>query len=421
MRLFLITFLFSLAMLSTYGQCCIREVSVSSLDELNTELDLMISNSSTTATTITIDDGVYESDSHNALYKQINTDGGCPCTVQAKTDNEVTLKGRLLWRMYNTKNLTIKGINFEETNANSPRGVIEMFPYTAPGASVTSVIDNVKIIDCNFYDEVATAGIRHYIQAINAENISIRGCNFAPNKSSLGHYLDLRNLNNSKVIGNKFSSIYNSSNISNVSRYISFLDVSNSLIKANKFSTKYKDGHYVHIENGVKNVIKQNIWKEEQFYHSDPHNKSYVYLIRGGHHIIEDNSFLDKYTKSDMIDIANLDLANPLMNQHKILNNQFKNLVLDIACSMIRIGNHGSSTIPTSENVNSGILVEGNSFSDYNNVENPLNYYEVISNKSAGNTYKNNKFQDCRGGLFLRCGDSITVDSNKFVGMEKWG
>ncbi|MEO7215415.1 chondroitinase-B domain-containing protein [Mucilaginibacter sp.] len=41
---------------------------------------------------------------------------------------------------------------------------------------------------------------------------------------------------------------------------------------------------------------------------------------------------------------------------------------------------------------------------------------EVISNKSSGNKYINNYFEDCHGELVMRGGHECLVDSNKFAG-----
>jgi len=71
---------------------------------------------------------------------------------------------------------------------------------------------------------------------------------------------------------------------------------------------------------------------------------------------------------------------------------------------IIRVGD--SSTSMTTANV----TVTGNYFEKCNGE------IEVISNKSCGNSYRNNLFFECHGMLTLRHGNNCTVDGNYFFG-----
>ena len=97
---------------------------------------------------------------------------------------------------------------------------------------------------------------------------------------------------------------------------------------------------------------------------------------------------------------------------HTISNNYFgyRNSNLDIngaelnGQEIIRVGD--SSTSMTT----AVVTVSGNFFEKCNGE------IEVISNKSCGNLYTNNLFQECKGMLTLRHGNSCTVAGNYFFG-----
>ena len=110
---------------------------------------------------------------------------------------------------------------------------------------------------------------------------------------------------------------------------------------------------------------------------------------------------------------------------HKITNNYFYNFakvseLYGTKANGDDLSNAGDSEtirIGTSsyQMVNSNVVVSGNYFvqSDGEN--------EIITNKSKGNTFRNNTFRRCRGSLVLRHGSYATVEGNYFLGEDVEG
>lgn len=96
---------------------------------------------------------------------------------------------------------------------------------------------------------------------------------------------------------------------------------------------------------------------------------------------------------------------------HQIRNNYFYNFE-KVDTSRQNAGDSETIRIGASsyQAVNANVTVEGNYFNKADG-EN-----EIITNKSANNTYKNNTFRACRGSLVLRHGAAATIDSNYFLG-----
>ncbi|MBP1675452.1 MAG: poly(beta-D-mannuronate) lyase [Bacteroidetes bacterium] len=131
--------------------------------------------------------------------------------------------------------------------------------------------------------------------------------------------------------------------------------------------------------------------------------------LYGNSNTVEHCSFENKTNSGTLMVVW---LNNGLSANHSISNNYFgyRNPNVDAngnelnGQEIIRIGD--SSTSMTTANV----TVNGNYFEKCNGE------IEVVSNKSCGNTYINNLFQECKGMLTLRHGNSCIVEGNYFFG-----
>lgn len=96
---------------------------------------------------------------------------------------------------------------------------------------------------------------------------------------------------------------------------------------------------------------------------------------------------------------------------HTIMNNYFYNYE-KMDPTLSNSGDSETIRIGTSEyqNVNSAAIISGNYFVEADG-EN-----EIITNKSANNSYLNNTFRRCRGSLVMRHGANATVSGNYFLG-----
>lgn len=145
---------------------------------------------------------------------------------------------------------------------------------------------------------------------------------------------------------------------------------------------------------------------------SEPDAKSRWIVLYGTNNTIENCSFLNKDTTGACILVELLYAAGAAVD-HNIKNNYFYNItpkdgrLNDNDSEAIRIGTSSYQTIDAS------VTVEGNYFQEVDG-EN-----EIISNKSLGNTYRNNTFRRCRGSLVLRHGAQALVEGNYFIGENK--
>lgn len=141
-------------------------------------------------------------------------------------------------------------------------------------------------------------------------------------------------------------------------------------------------------------------------------DKSRWVVLYGTNNTIENSSFLNKDSTGVCI-LVELSYQNGGIGGHQIKSNYFYNVSpkdgrLNAGDSEgIRIGSSSEQT------VNAGVLVENNYFQKVDG-EN-----EIISNKSLGNTYRNNTFRNCRGSLVLRHGAQALVEGNYFLGENK--
>jgi poly(beta-D-mannuronate) lyase len=145
---------------------------------------------------------------------------------------------------------------------------------------------------------------------------------------------------------------------------------------------------------------------------NEPDAKSRWVVLYGSNNTVENCSFLNKDTTGVCI-LVELNYAAGSPVSHNIINNYFYNVTpkdgrLNSGDSEgIRIGSSSYQTI------DADVTVENNYFKEVDG-EN-----EIISNKSLGNTYRNNTFRKCRGSLVLRHGAQALVEGNYFIGENK--
>jgi len=145
---------------------------------------------------------------------------------------------------------------------------------------------------------------------------------------------------------------------------------------------------------------------------NEPDAKSRWVVLYGSNNTIENCSFLNKDTTGVCI-LVELLYAEGAAVDHTIINNYFYNVTpkdgrLNSGDSEgIRIGSSSYQTI------DANVTIENNYFKEVDG-EN-----EIISNKSLGNTYRNNTFRRCRGSLVLRHGAQALVEGNYFIGENK--
>lgn len=133
-------------------------------------------------------------------------------------------------------------------------------------------------------------------------------------------------------------------------------------------------------------------------------------VLYGTNNTVEGCSFLNKNSPGALV-LVELEYNDLNPVGHMIRNNYFYNYVKRPS-GTTHAGDSETIRVGTSEfqNKSASTTVEGNYFfkADGEN--------EIITNKSAGNTYKNNTFRRCRGSLVLRHGARATVDGNFFLG-----
>ncbi|MBB6460490.1 chondroitinase-B domain-containing protein [Flammeovirga kamogawensis] len=142
-------------------------------------------------------------------------------------------------------------------------------------------------------------------------------------------------------------------------------------------------------------------------------NKSRWIVLHGENNVVENCSFINKRSAGACI-LVELSYAAGLTPGHIIRNNYFYNITPKDSfstnsgdCEAIRIG------VSSYQSVNANVLVEGNYFHEADG-EN-----EIITNKSANNTFLHNTFRKCRGSLVLRHGAGAHIEGNFFLGEGK--
>ncbi|WP_170178563.1 chondroitinase-B domain-containing protein [Flammeovirga pectinis] len=142
-------------------------------------------------------------------------------------------------------------------------------------------------------------------------------------------------------------------------------------------------------------------------------NKSRWIVLHGENNVVENCSFINKKSAGACI-LVELSYAAGLNPSHVIRNNYFYNITPKDGfttnsgdCEAIRIG------VSSYQSVEANVLVEGNYFLEADG-EN-----EIITNKSAKNTFLHNTFRKCRGSLVLRHGAGAYIEGNFFLGEGK--
>ncbi len=438
------TLLFTLLMLSFYtvtakSSCEKKIFHVDNLADLNQKIDFLVSNSSTFSTTIILGNGEYGnkdihwSDSEEiGLWRDISPKGGCPCEIKAETNNNVTLFGKLLWRIRDARDLTIRGINFIKTRKFFAEGLVD----------ISGNSENITISDCVFKefkthiptitgdffeDPDPTNDINYYIHAAGINN-TIKSCVFET-KYSNGTYVNMHQSTGNKILKCTFSEqgVLTEGEMRwyKNREFISLGNTKKSLVSNCDFYSKKTKGFYVNFYGGTDNVVTSSNFTEnpedyvdtleEPLYGKFEANVAYVNFNKGQNNEAVNNFFGRKRIYGNYVDASVYDRN--IVSGHLIKNNHFENLEHGekYRASFIKLGSCGGDN-PTSD-VNTGIRVEGNLFKNYNLDQNP--YYEVISNKSSGNFFVRNTFEDCNGGIRLRCGNSCTVENNRFIGIDR--
>lgn len=160
----------------------------------------------------------------------------------------------------------------------------------------------------------------------------------------------------------------------------------------------------------IRNCAFNDLQPEDPI--NEPDAKSRWIVLYGSNNTVENCSFLNKDTTGVCI-LVELLYHNGIAVNHNILNNYFYKVtpkdgrVNSGDSEGIRIGSSSQQT------VNASVLVENNYFQEVDG-EN-----EIISNKSLGNTFRNNTFRNCRGSLVLRHGAQALVEGNYFLGENK--
>ena len=430
-KLYLLLLLAICVNLQGFSQnCTSRTVTVSSLQELNTELNNLVIKSDSISTTIVITNNSYGNIgiqqppvSEIGLWRDINVQGGCPCEIKAETDNAVNLYGTLFWRIRDAKNLTIRGLNFFKTKRQGENQLID----------ISGTSENIKVVNCQFSElpNNYSSGAYHYINIHNSPSYSggnniVDNCTFK-DKYSEGHYINILTSEKNKVLNCSFSEVSKPTYTLNTYRYCYILANTSkeTLIENCILKDKKSVGHYIEISKGDHDIVKNCSFSESNIPETDYAvlNKAnyYINIEKGNRNKIQNCDFSNKRIVGNYVDISYYD-SDTTKNQHEILNSTFHPMRLYEAQSMIKLGSCGDNS--STYEINAGIKVKGNIFNGYNEPRSDGSihgYNEVISNKSSGNYFLNNTFSNCNGALYLRCGDNCTIANNIFknVGINK--
>lgn len=169
-----------------------------------------------------------------------------------------------------------------------------------------------------------------------------------------------------------------------------------------------KDGSNSEFGNNcsIRNCAFDNLYTQQP-------DKSRWIVLYGSENVVENCSFMNKESAGALI-LVELLYSQSITPGHIIRNNYFynvtpkDNLVTNANDSeTIRIGESSYQAISAQ------VLVEGNYFQKTDG-EN-----EIISNKSADNTFRHNTFRNCRGSLVMRHGARAHVEGNFFLGEGK--
>jgi hypothetical protein len=151
--------------------------------------------------------------------------------------------------------------------------------------------------------------------------------------------------------------------------------------------------------SGISNCIFRNNTAMKQFNHM-------VSISGNGssNHIV--NCTFDNIADGQLVSVR---IGETYPTKTRIANNTFMNIPKN------KFGNGAESVQVGQDGVNYGparseVIVENNKFIRCNGEA------EVISNKSSGNIYRNNHFEDCEGAIVMRGGHECEIYGNKFLG-----
>ena len=156
----------------------------------------------------------------------------------------------------------------------------------------------------------------------------------------------------------------------------------------------------------IRNCAFDDLFTEEP-------NKSRWIVLYGSSNTVENCSFVNKRSAGALI-LVELLYSQNITPGHLIQRNYFFNITPkdDFVANAndsetIRVGSSAY------QNISAQVIVEGNYFQAADG-EN-----EIISNKSADNTFRYNTFRNCRGSLVLRHGSGAHIEGNYFLGEGK--
>ena len=146
----------------------------------------------------------------------------------------------------------------------------------------------------------------------------------------------------------------------------------------------------------------------DDFSHPDRRLSDLWVSVYGKHNKVDHNTFVNKRNRGVTVAIR-MDSEQSRQNEHIIEYNYFgpRQVLGANGGETLRLGTSHYST----EYANA--LVQYNYF-DRTNGE-----HEIISNKSSGNTFRNNVFFEAQGTLTMRHGHYTTVENNYFLGNRK--
>lgn len=201
------------------------------------------------------------------------------------------------------------------------------------------------------------------------------------------------------------------------------LDISGNYLIVDGFYWNEGEGKNNHIqfrkgENYATNCTIQNCAINNlEADPSDPYAKHRWIVLYGTNNTVKHCSFTNKKTPGALL-LAELAYNKEQGTQvnHRVEDNYFYNYEKRDD-STTHSGDSETIRIGTSsyQDIQANIIINHNYFnkSDGEN--------EIISNKSAGNTYSNNTFKECRGSLVLRHGADATIKDNFFLGENTQG
>ncbi|MDB9741588.1 polysaccharide lyase 6 family protein [Akkermansiaceae bacterium] len=196
------------------------------------------------------------------------------------------------------------------------------------------------------------------------------------------------------------------------------MDISGDHVNVAGFHWNGGEGHNNHIEfRSGSNYANHSTIRNCAFNNLTPsgNDKHRWIVFHGTNNTVEHCSFTNKKSPGALI-LVELEYNNTDPVQHHISNNYFYNFQHR---DPVTTHSGDSETIRVGESSfqskSASCLIEKNYFQACDG-EN-----EIITNKSANNTYRYNTFRNCHGSLVLRHGANAHVEGNYFLGENKEG